>query len=54
MVLKVDSVRKSFRNSDGIVPVLQDVSFELEAGQHWHYAVNQAVAKVHFFILLAR
>ena len=33
MVLKVDSVRKSFRNSDGIVPVLQDVSFELEAGQ---------------------
>ena len=33
MVLRVEAVRKSFRNSDGIVPVLQDVSFELEAGQ---------------------
>ena len=33
MVLRVEAVRKSFRNSDGTVPVLQDVSFELEAGQ---------------------
>ena len=33
MVLRLEAVRKSFRDSDGIVPVLQDVSFELKAGQ---------------------
>ena len=33
MVLSLEAVRKSFRDSDGIVPVLQDVSFELKAGQ---------------------
>lgn len=33
MVLKVDGVEKSFRDSEGLVPVLRGVSFELEAGQ---------------------
>jgi len=33
MVLKVDGVEKSFRDSEGLVPVLRGVSFELRAGQ---------------------
>ncbi len=33
MVLRFETVQKSFRDSDGIVPVLRDVSFDLEAGQ---------------------
>lgn len=33
MVLKVDGVEKSFRDSEGLVPVLRGVSFELQAGQ---------------------
>ena len=33
MVLRFEEVRKSFRDGDSVVPVLQDVSFELEAGQ---------------------
>jgi putative ABC transport system ATP-binding protein len=33
MVLKVDDVEKSFRDSEGLVPVLRGVSFELAAGQ---------------------
>lgn len=33
MVLEVQSVRKSFADSDGPVPVLQGVSFDLAAGQ---------------------
>ena len=33
MLLRFEEVRKSFRDGDSVVPVLQDVSFELEAGQ---------------------
>ncbi len=33
MVLRFEAVQKSFRDSDGLVPVLRDVSFDLEAGQ---------------------
>jgi putative ABC transport system ATP-binding protein len=33
MVLKFEAVQKSFHDSEGLVPVLRDVSFELEAGQ---------------------
>lgn len=33
MVLRVESVQKSFRNSEGWVPVLRNISFNLEAGQ---------------------
>ena len=33
MVLKFEAVQKSFRDSEGTVPVLRGVSFELEAGQ---------------------
>lgn len=33
MVLNVQSIQKSFADSDGPVPVLQGVSFDLEAGQ---------------------
>jgi putative ABC transport system ATP-binding protein len=33
MVLRFETVQKSFRNNEGQVPVLRDVSFELEAGQ---------------------
>jgi putative ABC transport system ATP-binding protein len=33
MVLKVDGIEKSFRDSEGLVPVLRGVSFELAAGQ---------------------
>jgi len=33
MVLRFDAVQKSFRDSEGLVPVLRDVSFELEPGQ---------------------
>jgi putative ABC transport system ATP-binding protein len=33
MVLQVDSLQKSFRDSEGDVPVLRGVSFGLEAGQ---------------------
>ena len=33
MVLRFEAVKKSFFSSEGTVPVLQDVSFELEAGQ---------------------
>ena len=32
MVLRLEGVKKSFRNSEELVPVLQGVSFELEAG----------------------
>ena len=33
MVLRVESVQKSFRNNEGWVPVLRNISFNLEAGQ---------------------
>ncbi len=33
MVLRFKTVQKSFRNNEGEVPVLRDVSFTLEAGQ---------------------
>ena len=33
MVLRFETVQKSFRNNEGQVPVLRDVSFELAAGQ---------------------
>lgn len=33
MVLRFESVQKSFRDSEGLVPVLRGVSFELKAGQ---------------------
>jgi putative ABC transport system ATP-binding protein len=33
MVLRVESVQKSFRNNDGWVPILRNISFNLEAGQ---------------------
>jgi putative ABC transport system ATP-binding protein len=33
MVLRFETVQKSFRNNEGEVPVLRDVSFTLEAGQ---------------------
>ena len=33
MVLRFEAVQKSFRDSEGSVPVLRDVSFDLEAGQ---------------------
>ncbi|WP_289041212.1 ABC transporter ATP-binding protein [uncultured Aliiroseovarius sp.] len=33
MLLELDNVQKSFRDSEGRVPVLQGVSFTLEAGQ---------------------
>lgn len=33
MVLEFEAVEKSFRDNDGLVPVLRGVSFELEAGQ---------------------
>jgi len=33
MVLRFDAVQKSFRDSEGLVPVLRDVSFEREPGQ---------------------
>jgi putative ABC transport system ATP-binding protein len=33
MVLHIDAVRKSFRDSEGEVPVLNGVSFDLQAGQ---------------------
>ena len=33
MVLKFEAVHKSFRDSEGTVPVLQGISFDLEAGQ---------------------
>ena len=32
MVLRLEGVKKSFRNSEELVPVLQGVSFDLEAG----------------------
>ena len=31
MVLRLEGVKKSFRNNEELVPVLQGVSFELEA-----------------------
>lgn len=33
MVLKFEAVHKSFRDSEGTVPVLKGISFDLEAGQ---------------------
>lgn len=33
MVLRFDAVQKSFRSNEGLIPVLRDVSFSLEAGQ---------------------
>ena len=33
MVLKFEAVHKSFRDSEGTVPVLRGISFDLEAGQ---------------------
>ncbi|WP_370402513.1 ABC transporter ATP-binding protein [Sulfitobacter sp. JB4-11] len=33
MVLEFEAVQKSFHDSDGLVPILRDVSFGLEAGQ---------------------
>ena len=33
MVLRFEAVEKSFRDSEGRVPVLRDISFGLEAGQ---------------------
>ena len=33
MVLKFEAVQKSFRDSEGTVPVLRGISFDLEAGQ---------------------
>jgi putative ABC transport system ATP-binding protein len=33
MVLRFKAVQKSFRDSEGLIPVLRDVSFDLEAGQ---------------------
>ena len=32
MVLRLEGVKKSFRNSEELVPVLQGVSFDLQAG----------------------